>query len=528
MLVNQFLERSAERLPNKTALVCEGARLSYREIDAMANRVAHGLIGSGVQPGDRVVIFLDNGPEAVVAIFGALKASAVFSVVNPTTKTDKLRYMLQSLRPSALITHVNKLGVAAEACKGATALSHILLVGGDAHNLPNTGARIASWDTWMSLQPATRPPARSIDVDLASIVFTSGSTGNPKGVMCEHRNMVSVAGAIASYLENVESDVVLNVLQLAASYGLYQVLVAFMVGATVVMERSFAFPYQVIALMQREGVTGFAAVPTIYSMLLSLKDLAKHPIPTLRYLTNAGAGLPERRALQLHAAFPESKLYLMYGQTECVRVCYLAPEEVARRPGSVGKAIPNTEIFIVDELDQAVGPGVVGELVVRGSHVMRGYWEEPEKTAARFRSARRHDGQGIGLPGETLLFTNDLFRMDEEGYLYFESRTDDIIKSRGEKVAPREVEHVLYNFEGVRDAVAVGVPDDVLGEAIKVCVVPHDGITLDPRALREYCRRNLEDFMMPKYVEIWPELPKGATGKVDRKAIAAGLVPELT
>jgi acyl-coenzyme A synthetase/AMP-(fatty) acid ligase len=334
-----------------------------------------------------------------------------------------------------------------------------------------------------------------------------------------------VSTSIVEYLEHTEDDIVLNVLPLAFGYGLYQLLVAVQVGATLILERSFVFPYKVLDLMRRENVTGLAGVPTIFSLLLGLKDFKQNPLPALRYLTNAGGGMPANRILELRDAIAPAKLYSMYGQTECQRVCYLAPEEIDRRPGSVGKAIPNTEVYIVDENDQPVGPGEIGELVVRGSHVMRGYWEDAELTMQRFRPAPWTQGSQFGLPGEMLLYTNDLFQADEEGYLYFVSRKDDIIKCRGEKVAPKEIEQVLYMFEGVQDAAAVGVPDPILGQAIKACIAPQPGVVIDVRALRDHCKRNLEDLLIPKYFEILSELPKGATGKINKRALAAMAAP---
>jgi amino acid adenylation domain-containing protein len=517
MLVNHFLEHSARRLARKTALVCEGARLSYQQIDALANQFAHALIAGGVERGDRVAIFLDNSVEAVVAIFGALKANAVFCVINPTTKTDKLQWMLQNARPSVFVTQHNKLNIAGPVCAQAPSVQQLYVVGDDLPASITVDLAAKRWDMALAAQPTTQPPARTISVDLATIIYTSGSTGTPKGVMSSHLNMVTAATSVMEYVENTEDDVILNVLPLAFDYGLYQLLMAFKVGATLVLERGFAFPYKVLELMRREGVTGLPGVPTVFSLLLGLKDLERHAPPTLRYITNTAAALPVSHILELRSAFPQARLFSMYGLTECKRVAYLPPEELDRRPGSVGKAIPNTEVFIVDEDDQPVEPGVVGELVVRGAHVMGGYWEAPEATAHRFHACLTANG----LPAPTLLYTGDLFRMDDEGFLYFVGRKDDIIKSRGEKVAPKEIEHVLYAFEGVQDAAAVGMPDPVLGQAIKVFVAPRPGATLDERALRDHCRRNLEDFMVPSLFEIRAELPKGGTGKIDKKALLA-------
>lgn len=521
MLVNHVLEHSAQRLPHKTALVFEDTRLSYAQIDAMANQIAHGLIAGGVRRGDRVMIFLDNSVEAVVAIFGALKASAVFCVINPTTKTDKLAFTIRNARPSALITHAAKLKVAAPAAYDST-VRYMMVVGGNTSGSDPIGIAVAGWKDVLTTQPTTQPSTYSISIDLATIIYTSGSTGNPKGVMCAHNNMIAAATSIIQYLEHVETDVILNVLPLAFDYGLYQLLMTFEVGATLVLERGFAFPYKAIALMQREGVTGLPGVPTVFSLLLGLKDLAKHPLPRLRYVSNTAAALPVSHILELRNAFPHAKLFSMYGLTECKRVAYLPPEELDRRPGSVGKAIPDTEVFVVDEQDQPVGPDVIGELVVRGPHVMRGYWEAPEETAKRYRPIMSSNG----LPAETWLYSGDLFRTDADGFLYFVGRKDDIIKSRGEKVAPKEIEHVVYAIDGVQDVAVVGVPDPILGQAIKVFVAPRLGHVLDERAIRDHCKRHLEDFMQPKYIEIRQELPKGGTGKIDKKALMAEAEPE--
>jgi amino acid adenylation domain-containing protein len=515
MLVHHFLEMSARRLPHKTALVFEDSRLTYAEIDHMANQCAQALLAGGVKRGDRVALFADNSVELVVAIFGALKANAVFCVINGSTKTDKLAFMLQNARPTALVTQANKLPVADPACRQAPSLQQLYVVGDATAQVAHLS--VQPWNETLAAQPSTPPPTTNISVDLATIIYTSGSTGTPKGVMSSHQNIVAASTSIIEYLENVEDDVILNVLPLAFDYGLYQLLMAFKVGATLVLERGFAFPRHVLHLMHREGVTGLPGVPTVFSLLLGLKNMDQLAPPTLRYISNTAAALPVSHVLELRDAFPNAKLFSMYGLTECKRVSYLSPSELDRRPGSVGKAIPNTETFIVGDDDQPLPPGEVGELVVRGAHVMQGYWEAPEATAKRFRSVP----QPNGLPGPTLLYTGDLFRTDAEGYLYFIGRKDDIIKCRGEKVAPKEIEHVLYAFEGVQDAAAVGIPDLILGQAIKVFVAPRPGVALDTRALREHCKRNLEDFMVPSIIEIRDALPKGGTGKIDKQALLA-------
>jgi len=240
-------------------------------------------------------------------------------------------------------------------------------------------------------------------------------------------------------------------------------------------------------------------------------DLSKFDLSSLRYITNTAAALPVSHILQLREKFPHATLYSMYGLTECKRVSYLPPEELDRRPGSVGIAIPNTEVWIVDEEGNRVGPGVVGELVIRGSHVMQGYWEKPEETAKVYRPGR--------YPAERILYSGDLFKMDEDGFLYFVGRKDDIIKSRGEKVAPKEVENVLYALDGVVEAAVVGVPGPILGQAIKAFVVPAEGRTLTERDVLRHCAAHLEDYMMPKYVEFRDSLPKTSSGKIKKTGL---------
>ncbi len=515
MLVEGFLEASACRFPEKTALVSGGARLSYGEVDRRANRLARALRCAGVERGDRVAVCLDNSAEAVVAIFGVLKAGGVFIVVNPTTKADKLAFILEDSRASALVTDGPKLASVADRLAGLARLRAIVTTGGGGPAGPG-GARVAldlDAVTADARVPANRPGHANIDADLAALIYTSGSTGTPKGVMVTHLNVVTAATSITTYLENTPDDVILSALPLAFDYGLYQALMAFRMGATLVLERSFTYPAAVLSRVAEERVTGLPLVPTMAAILLRM-DLSKFDLSSLRYITNTAAALPTRHIEELIRLFPRARLYSMYGLTECKRVSYLPPAALASRPTSVGVAIPNTEVYVVDGEGRRVGPGVVGELVVRGSHVMRGYWERPEETAAVLREGP--------LPGERVLYTGDLFRTDEEGFLYFVGRKDDIIKTRGEKVSPKEVENVLYALDGIVEAAIVGVPDPILGHALKAVVSLAPGVQLTPQEIMRHCRERLEDFMVPRSVEFRASLPKTATGKISRRALTSG------
>ena len=491
MRVESFLLESARRFPAKTALVAGPERLSYEELAKRACAFASHLASQGLQRGDRVVIFLHNSPEAVVAVFGTLLAGGIFSVVNPGTKSDKLAYILNHCTAKILVTEPRLEAIAHVARERAPAV---------------TAAIVAPFN----FPPATLP-SPGIDLDVAMIVYTSGSTGFPKGVTMTHANIVAAATSITTYLESKESDVVLSVLPLAFDYGLYQALMCAKVGATLILEKSFTYPAVVLEKLKNERVTGFPLVPTLAAMLLQMKHLTPGMFPDLRYLTNTAAALPRAHIERLRDLFPQAKLYSMYGLTECKRCTYLPPEQLAMRPESVGIAIPGTEAYVVDEQGERVPPGTTGELVIRGAHVMKGYWNDDAATARVLKAGP--------YPWEKVLHTGDLFRTDEEGFLYFVSRKDDIIKTRGEKVSPKEVENVLYEMPGIREAAVIGVPDPLLGMAIKAIVAAEDGLT--EREVIRHCAARLEDFMVPSIVEFRGQLPKSENGKIARKELAA-------
>jgi len=515
MLLHEFLERSAERLPDKTALICGDKRLTFSDIDSLANKLARTLISCGIGYHDRVAVMADNSAEAVISIWAILKSDATFLVINPTTKAAKVEYILNDCGASALITHSSRLETISGAIGKAGSLNTLIVAGKSRDEIRGSvpkRVRFLEWDDATSGDDCSRPARRSIDIDLAALIYTSGTTGNPKGVMLTHLNMVSASTSITTYLENVEDDIILSVLPLSFDYGLYQVLMAAQFGGTVVLVKSFSFPYQIIELLQKEKVTGFPIVPTMSAILLQLKELEKEEFPSLRYLTNTAAALPAGHITGLKSIFTGSSIYSMYGLTECKRVSYLPPGELDRRPTSVGKGMPNQEVYLVDKDNRRITePGMTGELVVRGSNVMKGYWKLPEATAEMLRP-------GL-FPWESSLYTGDLFRMDEDGFLYFVSRKDDIIKSRGEKVSPKEVEDVLYAMDGIVEAAVIGVPDDLLGEAIKGFVVLREGSGLTEKQILAHCSDNLEDFMVPSEIEIRDSLPRTSSGKITKKGL---------
>jgi long-chain acyl-CoA synthetase len=520
MLVNEFLERTAAKTPDKEALIFKQQRLTYLELDNFANALGNALHELGLQkldsPGERllhkqmlryrprVAIYLENSVEAVISIFGILKAGGIFLLINPQTKASKLEYILNDCQVRFLITD-SILGLNYSATHTDLQVISIDRIQAD-HHLANH----FFWDL-IDRSSSAQPLNTSIDIDLCSLIYTSGSTGKPKGVMLTHLNMVAAANSITTYLENTDTDIVLNCLPLSFDYGLYNLLMPFKFGGTVVLEKSFVYPFQLIGLVKQEQVTGLPLVPTMISIFLQVKNLENYDFSSLKYITSTGQVLPPSHLLRLNKLLPQTKIYSMYGLTECKRVFYLPPAEILRRPTSVGKAMPNIEVYLVDEDDNRISqPDTVGELIVRGSNVMQGYWNRPEETAKTFKRGDR---------GEQNLRTRDLFKTDWEGYFYFVGRTDDLIKTGGEQVSPKEVEDILCELAGVNQAVVFGVDHEFLGQAIKALLVLESGSVLTAADILAYCSVHLEKQMIPKYLEILPELPKTLTGKINRKQL---------
>jgi amino acid adenylation domain-containing protein len=495
-LLYDLLRDSARRLPDKVALACGERRLTYAEIDRGSDAVAAGLARAGVRRGDRVIVFAPNGVEAVVSFWAVLKADATVCMVNAQTPAPKLAFYLDHTRARAAIVDESLAARFSDAAERASHQATML---------------VAHASAVAAEAPA---PRRNIESDLAAVIYTSGSRGEPRGVMLSHRNMLAACDSISAYLGLAEDDVILCALPLAFDYGLYQMILAFAVGARLVLEPSFTLVPQVVARMERERVTVLPAMPTIVALLERMGTLGSHDLSSVRCVTSSGAALAERQIRWMQRTFPRARIFSMYGLTECKRCTYLPPEDIDRKPGSVGIAIPNTELWIVDAEGRAVPPGEPGELVIRGPHVMLGYWEDPVATARSLKPGP--------LPGERVLHTGDICRLDEEGYLYFISRSDDVIKCRGQKIAPREVELALAAVAGVREAAVIGVEDEVQGHAVKAFVVVDRGAFLSEALLRDECHRRLEPGLVPKFIELVADLPKGPTGKVDKLALAGG------
>lgn len=507
MLLHDTLKDTVFRCPGKVALIAGEARLTFAEIDLASDRLAAEFQRRGVARGDRVAVMLDNCPEMVIALWAALKAGGVFMPVNHGTKGDKLAFMLADAEARLLVAPAALAERVLTALAAAPSVTTVIWAG---EGKELEGPRLS--------QVLARPqgPVKDpglIDQDLCLLIYTSGSTGRPKGVMMTHANIVNNVWSISTYLGNTADDVVLCLLPLSFDYGLFQVLTGARVGFTVVLERSFAYPYEALKQIERHRVTGLPGVPTIFATLLQFAPFAGLDLSSLRYLSNTAAPFPPAHIRRFRQLWPQVTIFSMFGLTECTRVGYLDPARLEAKPGSVGRAMPNSEAYVVDDHGRRLPPGEIGELVVRGSSVMRGYWRRPEDTAKALR-----DGE---IPGEKVLHTGDLFRMDEDGDLYFIGRKDDVFKCKGEKVSPREIETVLWELDAVAEAAVIGVPDPVEGMAIKAYVVAREGSGLSEQELRKHCRARLEPQLVPKHIEFCTALPKTDSGKITKTVLRA-------
>lgn len=501
MLLHHAFERTAEVASAKVALVEGTRRVAYGELLRQTRALAHALRSDGIVAGDRVLVFLESSVEYAAAVHAVLMVGAVFVPVHPLAKEERLAFIAADTRARALLTHARLAQVWSSVISHAPQLSTVRVAG------PFEGrdeVRMAPWPG--DRDPSPPVPSPCIDQDLAALIYTSGTTGTPKGAMLTHLNMLSAWNSVQEYLGLRQSDVIGLALPPAFSYGLYYLLMGLGLGATVVLERLAVFPTKLLESLERERVTVLPGVPSLFAAMLAVTELSRFDLASLRLLTNAAAALPEPHLHRLCAAFPHARLYSMYGMTECKRISYLAPEDIETRAASVGRGMPNQEHWLVDEAGHRLPNGATGELVVRGSHVMRGYWDRPAETAERLKPGP--------IPGEMVLYTGDLFRTDPDGYLYFVSRKDDIIKTRGEKVAPREVENTIHRLTDVVNCAVVGVADEALGQAIKAFVVLRPGSGLGARDIIRHCLAHLESYMAPKFVEIVDELPRTESGKI--------------
>ncbi|MGE0581067.1 MAG: acyl-CoA ligase (AMP-forming), exosortase A system-associated [Steroidobacteraceae bacterium] len=511
--------RSADRSPQARALVHRESTVDYASLAQRIDRFAAAATGPlGLGRLERIAVYLPKVPETVVTMFGAARAGCVFVPVNPLLKPAQVGHILRDCNVRALVTSGERAATLADELRDCADLRHLVLTGeGEATSI-DTRLAVHRWRDLEAGAGSPRPH-RVIDTDMVSIFYTSGSTGRPKGVVLSHRNMVTGAQSVASYLGNTADDRLLAVLPFSFDYGFSQLSTAFHAGASVTL-MDYLLARDILAALARDRITGFAGVPPLWAQLADLRwpaTITEH----LRYITNSGGAMPGATLQKLRDALPRSQVFLMYGLTEAFRSTYLPPSEIDKRPGSMGKAIPNAEIMVVRPDGSACSPDEPGELVHRGSLVSLGYWNDPAKTAERFKPSPGQD-KGLVLT-ELAVWSGDTVRMDQDGFLYFVGRRDEMIKTSGYRVSPTEIEEVVFASGLVADAAAIGVPHPTLGQAVVLIAAPADGRAPDDGPLLDAIRKDLPAFMVPARIAWRDSLPRNPNGKYDR----AGLASEL-
>ena len=493
--IESLLLAAARAWPSKTALVDGTIAVPYGDLSHYVIGFAHELTGSGVLPGDRVAIWLDKTIESVVALFGAWVSGAVVVSVNEGLRSRQIAHILDHSGATFLVSTPRKLSrVDGDCYREVTVIEPALRP---------------------SSRPLGRPSCSADPAEPAIILYTSGSTGRPKGILVSHANLLAGARIVTRYLGLQHDERILSVLPFSFDYGLNQLLTTVGVGATLVLTRSH-FPAEICRVMADQEITGCAGVPPFWIQLISgHSPLATMRFPRLRYITNSGGTFPVALVKQYRRLLPHTRIFLMYGLSEAFRSTYLPPDQIGTRPDSMGKAIPETELFVVNEDGGESRPGETGELVHRGPTVALGYWNDPEATSRVFRP----DTLPGGNPDQRVVFSGDLVRKDEEGFFYFVGRRDKMIKSQGYRISPEEVEEVLLSCPLVSEAAVCGRPDQERGAAIVAHVVPADLRSFDAQALVSFCQQEMPTYMQPRDIVVHESLPRTASGKIDRQSL---------
>ena len=515
-LLHKIIEKSASIQPDVVAISHKKSTWSYSQLSKQTQSMAEALLGIHLKHQQRVAIYLPKQIETVTSIFSICQAGGVFVPINPVLKAPQVSHILNDCNVQILITSKSRLQSLSTQLENCPDLHTIILVD---NQLPDISIypekRVLGWLDFLGHADNQTMPTL-IDTHMAAILYTSGSTGKPKGVVLSHLNIVAGADSVAEYLNITAKDKILAVLPLSFDYGLNQLTSALYKGATCVL-LDYLLPRDVIKSIEKHRITGLAAVPPLWAQLSKIEwpePINEH----LRYMTNSGGKMPKKVLESIRAKVPDSQFYLMYGLTEAFRSTYLPPEQLEQRPDSMGKAIPNAEVLVVREDGSLCAPHEPGELVHRGSLVAMGYWNDPEKTAERFKPAPT---QLKGLPlTEIAVWSGDRVSMDEEGYLYFIGRKDDMLKTSGYRVSPTEIEEIIYSSGLVKEAAAIGIPDETLGHAIVVIISTENYKQFNENDLIALCKSQLANFMIPAKIVALKDLPKNPNGKIDRQTLA--------
>ncbi len=508
-LLHHLLLKSAHQYPDKQALIHNSNSLTYQHLLQESQKMVMLLKHLGLKKEERVAILLDKSIEQAIAFFGISQAGGISLFINPVLKKEQVGHILADSRTTFLICTTKEWQR-----YGLEAPVIVIYMDGDTENQKASGY---SWREFKETLDDGYPKDLQISDDMAHIIYTSGSTGRPKGIVLTHRNLIEGAEIVSSYLGISSSDRLISVLPFNFDYGLNQLTSSVVNGATLVLHKFF-LPTDLLRILEAERITGFAGMNPIWVKIFNenIKLTRHYNFSCLRYITNSGGKVPVPIIEKMRRFFPETEIYLMYGLTEAFRSTYLPPHELEKRPTSIGKAIPNVEIFVLNEKGEECKPGEVGELVHRGALISRGYWNDPEKTAQVFR--RNPLLRGQDHLNEVVVFSGDLVKKDEEGFLYYISRKDEMIKTMGYRISPTEVEDTLHRIDGVADAVVFGKEIET-GDQIVVAVIQLNTADVSKNEILVHMKKHLPDYMIPRELYFEKEFPKTANGKIDRSML---------
>ncbi len=507
MQINNFLENAAQRCPDKKAVWYKDQWMNYGQIDVLSNKLANYLKEVKIQRGDRVAILYENCFDYIISYFAILKIGAVDVSLNTETTVGTLTHALNDSGTKAIITNKRHGRYLVPALKKIPELKEVITDQQDLSEYEDIGHcnQVRLKDIY-SNGNSSHPDIRCIDVDLASITYTAGSMGTPKGVMLSHLNLVSNTRSVIKYLELTESDRIMVVLPFFYIFGKSLLHTHFCAGGSVVIDNRFIFPQVVLETMQKTNVTGFAGVPSTYLILLNRSKINEFKFASLRYVAQAGGSMSASIQKKVAKVFAPAKLFVMYGSTEAApRLSYLDPSMLDSKSGSIGKAVSNVELFVADDNGNRLLPNQVGEIVARGSNIMVGYWNDPMETEKVMKNG--------------LYYTGDIGKMDEDGYIYIVGRSKGIIKAGGFRINAKEIEDALLEINEIQEAAVTGVEDAILGEAIKAFIITRENAGLTEEKVKNSLRTMLPSYKQPTYVQFVKSLPKNKSGKILKTAL---------
>lgn len=514
--LQEYLHHTATVFPNRIAVKQNNKSYTFKNIDEKSNHLAAYLQEIGVKRGDRIIILLGNTPETVISFWGILKTGAIVIPLSESLMPNKIEYIIKDSGAKVIITNQSILNLNFELFK-TNNLEKVIVPQLDTSIEDNI---VADFNTIIKSNLGPVKTHGNLSVDLASIIYTSGSTGEPKGVMLTHQNMIAATHSLNSYLGYTRHDKVLCVLPLSFDYGLYQMIMCISTGATLLLERENTWPIFLLKKITQEKATILPAVPTLVMLLHDQNKNKTFDLSSIEKVTNTGAALTRTNIEMIKDIFTNAQIFSMYGLTECKRCTYLPPKDIDTKIDSVGIAIPNTELWLVDDNNNKIEtPNTVGQLVIRGATVMKGYWNKPEKTDQKLKEGP--------IAGEKVLYTGDYCSLDEDGYLYFKGRMDHVIKSRGIKVSPKEVEDFITSIDQVNATAIVGVPHKDYGEVLYAYVVLKEGESIGESTISSICKNNLEAYKVPEHITIVASLPKTINGKFDLIALKKKAMNEI-